>query len=166
MDIKALQKKAWVAACRSLVGETSALFRLFCSVSGNVPEDEDPSLLDFFCSNAQDIQQCLLCTSTLLSTIHCHPASCQAAHAAPRSLPQSASPCRSAQPGRRGIPLTDFHHKTELLALAQYGVHMATTQQPLRSDHRHPPPSSRDPPFSPQGPLQHWASTAQGSDLQ
>lgn len=98
----------------------SALFRLFCSVSGNFPKDEDPSLLDFFCSNAQDAQQCLLCTSTLLSTIHCHRATCQTAHAAPHSLPQSASPSRSAQPGRRGFSLTHFHHKTELLALAQY----------------------------------------------
>lgn len=101
------KKKAWDAACRrSLVGEMSVLFSLFCS--RKFPEDQDPSpLLDFFSSNAENTHQSLLCMSTSLPTIHFYPAVCQVAHAAPCSLRVPTQ--RFSLPARRGILPTYFH---------------------------------------------------------
>lgn len=73
------------------------------------------------------------------------------------TLPHAKWPTQHRAPSRRVPAPADLHNlageafhsltsttMTELLALAHYGVHMATAQQRLRSDCRHPPPSGRD----------------------
>jgi len=142
VDIKTLQKN-------SLVVEMSALFRLFsCSVSGNFPEIQDlsSSFLDFFHSNTLHTHQSLPCMSTPLSTIHFYPTTCQVAHAAPCTLPQSANPVVFVNLhylAREAFHLLISTRTKEFLALMRYSIHTATAQQWLRSNSSHNPPSGR-----------------------
>lgn len=92
----------------------------------------------------------------ILNSVCCARALCS--QASTSTLPRAKRPTQHHAPSHRVPARADLHNlageafhsltsttMTELLALAQYGVHMATAQQRLRSDCRHPPPFRQGP---------------------